>query len=189
MSYYYLIASLPGITLDASPRLTLDAFRSLCEDHLSPGDAAALERVLDVEAGPAVGHPFTERWSARETQLRNAAARLRAAKRQQDAGTFLRDHTGFDVGLEDGVEEAFNQPNPLARERALDQLRWRVLDELAGTDPFGSSAVLAYAVKLKLAARWASMNAKQGQAKISAAIAPSTGGAANSNPIETQTTE
>ena len=188
MSYYYLISSLPGITLDASPELSLDAFRSLCADHLSQGDGLALTCVLDLEAAQAPTHPFAASWGARETQLRNAAVRLRAAKRQQDAGSFLRDHTGFDVGLEEGVEEAFNQPHPLARERALDQIRWQVLDELAGTDPFGSGAVLAYGVKLQIAERWADMDQAAGQAKVNAAIAPSAD-TDDDGTIEDRTTE
>jgi len=183
MSYYFLAASLPGIKLDAKPALSLAAFRALCVVQLSASDERALGAVLGFEPMESVDHPFVKRWVALETQLRNASARLRAARRQQDAGSFLRPHTGFDVGVEDGVEDAFSQPNPMARERALDQIRWRVLDELAGTDPFGSSAVLAYGVKLQLAERWAGMDAEAGKVKIEAAMArkPDAGAAANSD--------
>ncbi|MBT3192757.1 MAG: DUF2764 family protein [Verrucomicrobia bacterium] len=189
MSYYYLVSSLPSITLDASPELSSEAFQALCAEHLTASDARALGSISDAETGHESSHPFAGQWIARETQLRNAAARLRAAKRQQDAGSFLRDHTGFDVGLEDGVEEAFNQSTPLARERALDEIRWRILDELAGTDPFGGGAVLAYGVKLRLAERWAQMDAASGQAKIEAAIAPSEGTSPQGETIETETAE
>jgi hypothetical protein len=188
MSYYYLVSSLPSLTLNDRPEIALDAFRALCAGHLSPRDAGALESLLDVDSEDTPPHPFTQLWIARETQLRNAAARLRAAKRQEDAGTFLRDHTGFDTGLEYGVEEAFSLPDPMARERALDQIRWRILDELSGHDPFGPNVVLAYAVKLQLAERWGSMNQEQGQAKIGTAITPS-GGKTPGNMIETQTTK
>ncbi len=169
MSYYYLVSSLPNISLDAKPPLNLEEFCSSCADHLSECDTNALNCVLDIDGAPT-DHPFVKMWMARETQLRNAAARLRAAKQNRDAVDFLREHTGFDVGIENCVEEAFNHSNPLERERALDKTRWTALDELAGTDPFSINAVLAYAVKLTLAERWATMDQDQGQTKIEAAI-------------------
>ncbi len=169
MSYYYLISSLPSISLDAKPALSMEAFRSSCADHLSERDAEALNSVLDIDSKP-INHNFVKMWMARETQLRNASARLRAAKHQKDAVDFIREHPGFDVGIEDSVEEAFNHPSPLERERALDKIRWSTMNELAGTDPFSVNAVLAYAVQLSLAERWAAMDQDQGQTKIELAI-------------------
>ena len=174
MSYYYLISSLPGISIDAKPAINLADFRASCADQLSPGDQQALEVILEPPALPeAQSHPFVAQWHARETQLRNASARLRAAKRQIDAGEYIRTHTGFDVGLEESVDDAFAQATPLAREQALDRVRWRVLDELTGSDPFSAAAVFAYGVKLRISERWASLDAETGQAKIGAALANS----------------
>lgn len=172
MSYYYLVSSLPSISLDAKPALSLDAFRSSCADHLSEHDAYALNSLLNIDGVP-VDHTFVNNWIARETQLRNASARLRAAKLQKDAVDFVREHSGFDVGIEDSVEEAFNHSNPMKRERALDKIRWTTLDELAGADPFSVNIVLAYAIKLRLAERWAAMDPEQGQTKIEEAISAS----------------
>jgi hypothetical protein len=170
MSYYYIISSLPGISLEAKPALSLDDFRALCSAQLSNADAAAVECLLDIEREPA-NHSFVAEWRARETQLRNASARLRAAGQSRDAADFIRSHTGFDVSIEDRVEEAFNRSNPLERERELDRIRWTMLNELAGTDPFSANALFAYAVKLSLAERWAAMDKEAGQNKIEKAIA------------------
>ncbi len=172
MSYYYLVSSLPGISLDAKPALSLDEFRSSCADHLSEHDICALNSLLDIDENP-VDHTFVNNWTDSETQLRNASARLRAAKNQKDAVDFVREHSGFDVGIEESVEEAFNHSNPMERERALDKIRWTTLNELAGTDPFSVNTVLAYAVKLRLAERWAAMDQEQGQTKIEEAISAS----------------
>jgi len=169
MSYYFLISSLPGISLEAKPALSLADFRAACTTQLSEADAGALECLLDSESEP-VNHTFVKSWKARDTQLRNASARLRAARQSRDAADFVRSHTGFDVGIEDRVEEAFNRSNPLERERELDRIRWTVLDELAGSDPFSTSALLAYAVKLSIAERWAAMDQKAGQIKVENAI-------------------
>ncbi len=171
MSYYYLVSSLPGLTMDSTPGITLATFQSLCEDHLDACDRQALAEVLNPgDAELPATHPFADRWVGYETQLRNAVTRIRAGRRQEDAGPFLRDHSGFDVGIEEGVDEAFNLPSPLAREQALDRIRWRILDEITGVDPFAVDAVLAYGAKLQLAERWAGMDAERGQARINAAI-------------------
>jgi hypothetical protein len=173
VSYYFLISSLPRVTLDSAPSMDIGSFRSLCSDHLSASDLQALAAVLDGDMEVAAdAHPFVDQWRSRDTQLRNACARLRAARRHEDAGSSLRTHTGFDVGLEDGVDEAFNQRDPMRRERALDSIRWRVLDELSGPDPFASEVVFAYGLKLKLAERWAALDDEAGQARIAASLVP-----------------
>ncbi len=172
MSYYYLISSFPGISLDSKPMITLDAFRRSCGGQLSSADQEALDAILspEIPEGDSPSHPFVLQWFARETQLRNAAARQRAAKQQTDAGDFVRIHSGFDVALEESVDNAFAQPTPLAREQALDRARWNVLDELVGPHLFSAAAVLAYALKLQIAERWASRDETLGQARISEAL-------------------
>ena len=176
MSYYFLISSLPGISLDSKPPISLDQLRAACIDQLSAGDLQALETILEPGFSEAQhGHPFVAKWHARETQLRNASARFRAAKRQTDAGAYVRPHTGFDVAIEERVDDAFSESTPLAREQALDRIRWQVLDELAGPDPFSAAAVLAYGVKLQIVERWATLDSEAGQARIGTALAGNNG--------------
>ncbi|HAS81237.1 MAG TPA: hypothetical protein DCS43_00795 [Verrucomicrobia bacterium] len=174
MSCFYLIASLPSVTLGQPLPMTPDAFKALCQDQLGLRDQQAVGVLCD---GPDFGetaarstHPFVVRWQARETQLRNAVARMRAARHKGDAAGAIRSHTGFDTAIEDGVEEAFTRSNPLEREEALDQLRWRILDELAGVDPFATSVVMAYAVKLRLAQRWAAHDEGVAMGRVEKAI-------------------
>ena len=169
MSYHYLISSLPGISLGNKPALSMDEFLANCQALLTEQDWTALQSLMDINNPPSTNN-FVNNWAARETQLRNAAARLRAARRNKDAVDFIRNHSGFDLSIENKVEEAFNQPNPLEREKAIDLIRWTFLDELAGTDPFSTNVLMAYALKLKIAERWAAMNQDQGQEKIEKAI-------------------
>jgi hypothetical protein len=143
----------------------MENFRSACEAQLKSSDREALKTLLDGSDTPA-SHKFVRQWQACDTQLRNAAARLRAARRNASAVNFVRNHPGFQVSIEHGVEAAFDAPTPLERERALDQLRWTLLDELAGPNPFSTSHIFAYAIKLQIAARWASMNRQKGEDKI-----------------------
>ena len=61
------------------------------------------------------------------------------------------------------VADAFARATPLERERALDRFRWRVIEELQGYDPFAFSGIMAYALKLRIAARWGAMDEEQGR--------------------------
>lgn len=174
MSFYYLIASLPLLALNEKPSLTQEDYQTLCREQLSGRDAVAAERLA---SGPDYGdrdvgvlHPFVTALQARETQLRNASARIRAERRKADATDSLRPHTGFDTAIEEGVENAFALSTPLEREKALDRLRWNILDELAGVDPFSPSVALAYAVKLRLAWRWAALDADRAEAQVESVL-------------------
>jgi len=174
MSCYYLIASLPRLTLEGNPPLSPEDFKSRCHAQLSRRDATVAERLCDgpdfLNGDILAGHPFEAAWQAREIQLRNAIARARAARRRTDAVGSIRAHTGFDVYIEDAVESAFDLPTPLDREKALDRLRWTILDELAGVAPFAPSVVLAYAVKLRLARRWAALDADIALQRVETAL-------------------
>ena len=174
MSCYYLIASLPRLTLDEKPLIAAEDFRALCHGQLGDQDARAVDALVD---GPDYGggtggdvHPFVAAWQAREIQLRNAVARARAELRKTDAAGSIRPHTGFDTYIEDAVESAFDLPTPLEREKALDRLRWRILEELAGVDPFSPSVALAYAVKLRLAWRWAGMDPDRARRQVESVL-------------------
>lgn len=171
MSCYYLIASLPRLMFDERPLLSIDDFKERCREALRPGDAATVDRLCHptqetMEAPVSKMHPFEVRWLNSETQLRNAVARVRAVRRGRDASSFMRSHEGFEIRIETAVEQAFEKSSPLEREQALDGLRWTLLEELAGLDPFALSVVLAYAVKLRLAWKTAQRDAGKGMEQV-----------------------
>jgi hypothetical protein len=68
--------------------------------------------------------------------------------------------------VEKAVTDAFAKPNPLERELTLDRCRWQLADDLALRAAFGLSAVLAYAVKLQIAARWAGLKDEPGRQRV-----------------------
>ena len=162
MSYYYLIASLPSLQMEQAP-ISEEAFFARCESELSARDYQTLQ-LLDSIPLPenAASNAFVNSWNNLETQLRNAIAKIRASKRQTDASRVLRSHGGFATIIEDSVENAWAQSNPLDRERSLDALRWQLLDDLAGPDPFSFRVILSYAAKRKIAQRWGQMDADTG---------------------------
>ena len=203
MSRYYLISSLPSLSLDRPPQITAEAFLEACRAQLGRGDAEAAEElcsgtvvrspkseVLSPNAGvgdlglrtsdsgdcppqaqhssAATRHPFVKAWRQKETLLRNAIVKARARARGADAVQWLCSgaavlRQGDDTQIERLVEDAFQQPDPLRRERALDKARWAMAAELQGLDPMGINVALAYAVKLSLALRWAKLDAGRGR--------------------------
>ena len=164
MSYHYLVASLPMLFFGDQPPFSSRELQSRCVGVLKTEHLAILEAVM--QGRSIAGNTFAAAWAARETQLRNAVARFRAARLGVDSQAFQRDHAGFDVGLAQVVTDALAQHTPLEREQALDRGRWRIADELALADPFGLGTVLAFAVKLCIAERWAGLTEAAGQRKV-----------------------
>ena len=65
-----------------------------------------------------------------------------------------------------GVSAAFPEKDPLRRHAALARLRWDAAVDLAGLNPFSAEAVLAYAVRLLVAAELAKADADAGLARL-----------------------
>lgn len=160
MSLLYLISSLPMLSLDTAPGLSPEAFAEACRAQLGAKDAATAEALL---RGEAADHPFVLAWRDKDALLRNAAARERARRSGTDAARWLRETCGSDRQIDDAVEDAFQEADPLKREKELDQIRWRIAEELQGPDPLDLKAVFAYAVKLALLSRWRALDKNRGQ--------------------------
>lgn len=162
MNYYYLAASLPMLSLEEPPPMSLSQFRDLCRQNLIPADRDALDALLDRD-GAGSDNPFVVAWRNREIQIRNAAARLRASRAGKDPSPYLREQQSFDASTELTVTSAFSRASPLEREMEIDRARWKMIDDVAGFIPFTASTILAYALKLRLAERWASMEPAKGR--------------------------
>ena len=173
MNLEYFISSLPMLLEDQPAKISPAAFAEMCGDQLDPALAAAANEMLGAAPRPdsAVlqtapsSHPFLAEWRDREIQLRNAVAAERA-RRLGATRPAPRDAHGCEAMITQGVAQAFAAKDPLQRERALDALRWRILDELQGIAPFTEAAVLAYAGKLALNARRFSIEDDKGMEKF-----------------------
>ena len=169
MNYYFLAASLPTLSLDREPPLSVDAFRELCREQFSARDLAELDAVL---AGleRETGGSFMREWRARETALRNALARARADKLSVEAAPYLQPTDRFDAAAEKAAAEAMGRRNPREREAFLDRFRWTCIDEMAGFNPFALPALLAYALKLRITQRWSTLDAETGRRRAETLI-------------------
>ncbi len=169
MSLAYLLASLPMLAYGRAPQVTAEAFAAACAAALpgkDAGCAAALAR------GEACDHPAARKWRDLEAAIDGAVGRRRLARRVQGAGTFAPPETAAcPVWLTRLVDAAFEgAPDPLAREEAIDRVRWAAADELGGFDPMAKGQVFAYAVRLRLALRRAALDAGRGRERLEAAL-------------------
>ena len=165
MKYYYLVASLPTLVLGEPVPFGGEALLERAGNFLPAKELEELRRVVGGRVREGVS-AFSRRWSAADAQLRNAAVRVRAGKRGVEPKEWLREHEGFDTYIEKAVADAYAKPDPLERELALDRHRWQMLDEMVLTDPFGFPAVLAWALKLGIAARWAALGDDAGRKNV-----------------------
>lgn len=163
--YHYFTSTLPALTPGAPPPFSPEDFLFHAQGVLSAEDLRELALVLGNRAGEGASE-FCRAWAAADAQIRNTVARSRAARRGVEAKPFLHDHAGYAVWLDRAVSDALAKSNPLEREIALDTARWSFVDDLATRDASGLSAVLAFAVKLSLCARWGAMGEDKGRSKL-----------------------
>ncbi len=164
MGYPFFLATLPALPASGEPPAwSEEQFLDEARRNLSPSDMAELDALA---ADAPCRSPFARSWRDFETQLRNACARIRASRLGSDPAPWIRPHAGCDGSLDRRVQDAFRSaPNPLARERALDALRLEKLSE-PPSDPFGPEAVLAYFLRLRIAAKAARTNPEAGRERL-----------------------
>lgn len=145
--------------------MTSAQFARMCEGQLSQSDLTDVVHIVEGRL-EKVAHPGFRDYVARETQLRNALARVRAARSGVDPSAFERHFSGFDSDVERAAAEAMAMPDPLERELALDRFRFRMLEGLALPSSFEPIVILAYAARLLLVERWHSFDEERGSSML-----------------------
>jgi len=178
----YLLASLPTPRLAEPPAMEPATFVERCRGFVSDERWRDLDELLAARSKgqgaastamparvPRDGSrpdrprdPVARTWHDLSAQIDDAVAIQRGANTRRDATPYLQRPSGYRVDLVEAVERAFGAQNPGARERALDEVRWRLADELALGEPDGFAALYARAVQLRLAWRWAQWEAAAG---------------------------
>lgn len=167
-AYWYFVSSLPMVQFGEKPPMDAEAFGTACAQMLPEEERVAIEAVLEGREPPrgaATG------WWDEEVQLRNATARIRAKARGMDPSGAVRPHGGFRVQIETLVADAYTRGTPLEREQALDRIRWMLAEERAQHARFGFPALLAYAVQVRIAQRWAALEEEGGRVRVDEYVA------------------
>lgn len=171
MSVGYLLSSLPRLFPDRPPKVSAEAFLLACRSALSARDAEAVEALLTGKPG-AEGHRAVQAWQEIEAAIAGAIGKKRIERRGGAATNVAAPETSLcPLWLVRMVNAAFESAqDPWAREQALLRVRWAAAEEWAGFDPASKRQVFAYAVKLRLALHWASLDAARGGERLEAAL-------------------
>ena len=180
MNYYYLMASLPMLSLEGDLMTTSSQFMSLCQETLPESQYQQLEAVSLVPGVVSCCSADTK-WQAYETVLRNCVSRLISHKTKADPAPYLKEEVDAFMGLEKSIEDAFDGSNPMQAEKKLDGMRLYVLDDLATGHDFDFEALFIYRVKLLIVEKWNSLTKALGQEKVDKTVAQIL---ANSNSVE-----
>ena len=175
-NYEYLIAGLPVLSSDdngenlPSVSVLIDEIRGLCSEK----DNVLIDTLLKGYEeenytpefyGSMLKHPntFLREFFRFDLNMRNAKVRYlnESLGRPYDKDIFLYDDKEFEES--DDVHRIRYGPNLVSREKGLDELMWKKIDELNTFDYFNISALLGYIAKLKIVDRWLKLNEATGR--------------------------
>ena len=179
-NYAYIIASLPVLQPDQEKADNLVAQDLLDEirEQLSARDAAVLDQLLEgydpekLDAEfyrKALQHRnrFIRDWFRFDLNLRNLTV------------SYINDSLGRQEGQDQvklegdeteefpeaaAAREVLNCGDNLARERGLDELRWKKIDDLTILDSLDLEVILGFVAKLKIIDRWLQLDPDSGRA-------------------------
>ena len=158
--YYFFSASLPELRPGETPPMTLAEFDADAELQLTPRHY----RMMVGEDPAARVFGAMRRF---EEYLRTRIAEKRAEKLKLPADFPEPEAFYGGVDAELGRIAALD---PAERERAVDMLRWRMLDELTWGNEFDFDHICAYRIKLRLAEKYRGRDAKSGRKSFDAAV-------------------
>lgn len=167
--YYYLASSLPMLMPDLDPVMSLEDFEEQCSDWLSPEELAVINDLGLVPGGGHAPGSAGARWNDWETCLRNRLARGRSGS-GQELENILREESDCYGEIELGVAETLASTDPMEREKMLDALRWRFLDDLETGHTFDFDALCVYKLKLLLRLKWTGRAVNTGRENLAKTI-------------------
>ena len=159
-SRYYFLSSLPMLRFTDSAPLTWERFMSEALGNVSDSDYSLLTLIPEGKDG---GNAFLKKCFAMDASLNAAvcARRKQLLGREDNGGMVLRE-----VEVERVANEAMNAKNPLEAELLLMKFRFNYLEEIKGLEPFTQSALLAYALQLRMLLRKDSFTVEHGNAEF-----------------------
>ncbi len=159
--YYTLVAGLRELSFDG--KVDADAVRAEIREGVSAGDRAYVDMLLsgDRDGASRSGSRFLREWFAFDGDVRTTAAALVARR-------FGLHYEGLPSN--DAVRNIMSGGDVLERERALDRLRWKTVDDLTTFDYFDIDKLLGYLVKVDILERWSSLDADIGREKLNKMI-------------------
>lgn len=158
VSYFYLISSLPELTVNGNLPITYDEFLNYCQSNVSEKKYELLENLtLDATAGS-----FMKEWSVVYSKLKNELNYQRSMKMGKTHSNIY----DKDATITKMIADVLDAKNPFEAERLLIKYEFEMLETLVGLHTFDEYALFAYAIKLKLLERLNCFNIEQGKAEF-----------------------
>ena len=168
--YYYIISSLPFLSLNEGLPIRKNDFLSVCKENLKTGDFEILRSIdfCEIE-NEKVSLDILRRFFSWEREVRNALVKLRAERLGLDSIDFIRGDIS-DHSIGHFAEEAFNADSPLMAEEILNKARWKYLDELEFGHYFDIEILVIFFIKLQILERISLFDPVKGQEKLNAVV-------------------
>ena len=163
--FIYFAGTLPMQIFGEAPVMTVEAFDNEAARLTDSKTAELLQKVVlyteDTAGFPAAVKKFYD-W---ENALRNTLLDLRK-KVRHDAGDFKRNNPDFYSEIAATAAQAFSNPDLLAGEKVLDQLRWNALDHFGAGHYTDFTALAFYRIKLAIAGKYQLRTVENGNAAL-----------------------
>jgi hypothetical protein len=179
-NYEYIVASLPVLRQEDTRTDSLDAGELVDQirEQLSGPDQAVLDLLLSGYDPEQLTEDFYKQmlrhknrflreWFRFDLDLRNATVGYlnKQLHRAPDHDKILLEGREVEEFPEqEDASRILNGTDILQRERGLDDLRWRKIDEITLMDYFDLETLLGYAAKLKIIDRWLQLDPDSGRA-------------------------
>jgi len=166
--YYYLVSSLPSLSLHDPLPLDGKGFLAAAGTHLSRHDYETLISVSLTNAGDLEGASLSvaRLWLQWERLVGNELVKLRAAALGVDPAEHMRGDPG-DGGYGLLAGKIFNTQSPMDARTALDEARWRYIEALEWGHYFDIESLALYYLKIQILERRALFDRDKGMGILS----------------------
>jgi Protein of unknown function (DUF2764). len=194
MTYEYLLAGLPELKAGADVPVSLDKLNELLDEHLSEKDKALLDLLrvpIDEEtlaAGLKADNRFVQAWFTFNQNMNNVLVAQICRKHgfdvkqkivgEGEVAEQLRTHTTQkDFGLNEVMDDAQELlalaqiEDLMAREKAMDAIRFEWLQARTEFDYFSAEMVFAYYLEAVMLHRWSFLTIEEGEKVFRALVA------------------
>ena len=177
-NYEYIVASLPVITSDFRGDLDYNGVIGEIRSQLSKKDEEILDILLDgfdpekldrdfYLKALASKDAFIREYFSYDLDVRNTRVEFlnKALNRPEGLDILVLDEEAEPREFEGWkqVMSVLESSDILARERGLDDLMWAKIDEIVGLQVFTLDAILGFAAKLQIIARWLKLDPQTGR--------------------------
>ncbi len=160
--YYFTAASLPLLSIDSKPGISIESFLSTCQLHVDPADYQILiNSSITVPENENSLSGIAQLCWAWEKSLRNELAKLRAEKMNLSYENYIRDGEVV-FGTQRIAQEAIKIDSPLDAENFLNTARLAFLESLTVGHYFDLTFLVIYYLKLQILERIENFESERG---------------------------